>query len=93
MKLVSIKNVKTHASTLVLIIVNVEYKTILQHAYVHLVILAMHLTLAIELLKTYQKTLVIQAHVEEMQFATMENVIAMMIILEIHTYNVDLNVL
>ena len=93
MKHVLTKNVKIHASTLVLTIVNVECKTILQHAFVHLVILAMHLNLAIELLKTYQKTLAIQVLVEETQFVITEIVIVTTIILEIHTYNVDPNVL
>jgi hypothetical protein len=48
MKLVSIRNVKIHASMLALTIVNVEYRIISQLVYVPKVILAMPLNLAIE---------------------------------------------
>lgn len=74
-------------------IVNVESRTILLHVYVHQDLLEMLLNLVSESLKTYQKILVTHRPAEEMLYAITEIVTVTMIILVIHTCNVDPSVL
>jgi hypothetical protein len=78
---------------LVLITVNVVFKTISQLANVRKVILAMPLKVAFVYLSLPLMIHAIQALVERTQSAITETVIVMMTISEIHMYNVDLNVL